>query len=47
MDITARIGERADKCFSVQTYGMMSVGAVRMEEVKVDYRLLQRDLIAE
>jgi hypothetical protein len=37
MDITARIGERADKCFSVQTYGMMSVGAVRMEEVKVVY----------
>lgn len=34
-DITARIAERTDKCFSVQTYGCMSFGAVRMEEVKV------------
>jgi hypothetical protein len=34
-DLTARIAERTDKCFSVQTYGAMSVGAVRMEEVKV------------
>jgi hypothetical protein len=34
-DITARISERPDKCFSVQTYGLMSFGSVRMEEVKV------------
>lgn len=34
-DIKARISERADKCYSVQTYGEMSVGAVRMEEEKV------------
>jgi len=34
-DITARISERDDKCYSVQPYVKMSVGAVRMEEVKV------------
>lgn len=34
-DIKARISERSDKCYSVQTYGAMSVGAVRMEEEKV------------
>jgi hypothetical protein len=34
-DITGRISERADKCFSVQTYGSMSLGSVRMEEVGV------------
>lgn len=34
-DIVGKISERADKCYSVQTYGSMSFGAVRMEEVKV------------
>lgn len=34
-DIKGRISERDDKCYSVQTYGQMSVGSVRMEEVKV------------
>ncbi len=34
-DIKGRISERNDKCFSVQTYGEMSAGAVRMEEAKV------------
>lgn len=34
-DIVAKIAERPDKCFSVQTYGSMSTSAVRMEEVKV------------
>lgn len=34
-DVTGRISERADKCYSVQTYGAMSVGSVRMEEEKV------------
>lgn len=34
-DIKGRISERDDKCYSVQTYGSMSTGAVRMEEVKV------------
>jgi hypothetical protein len=34
-DITGRIAERSDKCFSVQTYGAMSLGSVRMEEKKV------------
>lgn len=33
-DIKGRISERDDKCYSVQTYGEMSTGAVRMEEVK-------------
>lgn len=34
-DITARISERADKCFSVYAYACMAIGAVRMEEEKV------------
>ena len=34
-DITARISERADKCYSVQAYASMSLGAVRMEEEQV------------
>jgi hypothetical protein len=34
-DITARISERDDKCYSVQPYVKMSTGAVRMEEEKV------------
>ncbi len=34
-DIKGRISERDDKCYSVQTYGSMSTGAVRMEEEKV------------
>lgn len=35
MDIKARMAERIDKCFAVQTYAQMSIGAVRMEEEKV------------
>ena len=34
-DITARIDERADKSYSTQVYYCMSIGATRMEEVKV------------
>lgn len=34
-DITARISERDDKCYSIQPYVKMSTGAVRMEEEKV------------
>lgn len=34
-EIKGRISERDDKCYSVQTYGSMSFGAVRMEEEKV------------
>jgi hypothetical protein len=35
MDIKAKIDERADKSYSTQVYACMSVGAVRLEEVKV------------
>lgn len=35
MDMEARIDERSDKSYSTQVYARMSVGAVRMEEVKV------------
>ncbi len=35
MDITTRITERADKSYAVQVYACMSIGATRMEEVKV------------
>ena len=34
-DITARITERADKSFSTYVYYMMTIGATRLEEVKV------------
>ena len=34
-DITARITERADKSFSTYVYYSMSIGATRLEEVKV------------
>ena len=34
-DISARIDERADKSYSTQVYYCMSIGATRMEEVKV------------
>ena len=35
-DISAKISERADKSYSTQVYYGMSLGAVRMEEEKVD-----------
>jgi hypothetical protein len=35
MDVFARIDERADKSYSTQVYAAMSLGATRMEEVKV------------
>lgn len=35
MDITARIDERYDKSYAIQAYASMSLGATRMEEVKV------------
>jgi hypothetical protein len=34
-DVQAKISERADKSYSTQVYYCMSIGAVRMEEVKV------------
>jgi len=34
-DMTARVSERADKGYATQAYARMSVGATRMEEVKV------------
>jgi hypothetical protein len=34
-DMTSRISERDDKSYSMQAYAKMSIGAVRMEEVKV------------
>lgn len=34
-DMKARISERPDKAYAVQTYASMSLGAVRMEEEKV------------
>lgn len=34
-EITAKIGERADKKYSTQVYVSMDIGAMRMEEVKV------------
>lgn len=34
-DVTARIDERADKSYSTQVYYCQSIGATRMEEVKV------------
>lgn len=34
-DIVSRIDERADKSYSTQAYARMSIGATRMEEVKV------------
>ena len=34
-DMKAKISERDDKSYSTQAYAMMSVGAVRMEEVQV------------
>jgi hypothetical protein len=34
-DMEGRIGERADKSYSMQAYARMSLGATRMEEVKV------------
>ena len=36
-DITTRIAERADKNFAMQAFGSMSIGACRMEEVRVGY----------
>jgi len=33
-DITARISERSDKCYSVQPYVAMTVGGVRIEDAK-------------
>lgn len=35
LDITARIDERVDKSYATQAYASMSLGATRMEEVKV------------
>lgn len=35
MDVMARIDERADKSYATQAYASMSLGATRMEEVKV------------
>ena len=35
MDVMARVDERPDKSYSTQCYAAMSLGAVRMEEVKV------------
>jgi hypothetical protein len=35
MDITARVDERTDKSYATQCYASMSLGATRMEEVKV------------
>ncbi len=35
MDYQSRIGERPDKGYSTQVYSRMSIGATRMEEVKV------------
>ena len=35
MDVVARITERADKSFSTYVYYMMTIGATRLEEVKV------------
>lgn len=34
-DMQAKIGERADKSYSTQVYACLSVGATRLEEVKV------------
>ena len=34
-DVQAKISERADKSYSTQVYYCMSIGSVRMEEVKV------------
>jgi hypothetical protein len=34
-DVNARIDERADKSYATQVYYCMSIGATRMEEVKV------------
>jgi hypothetical protein len=34
-DVVSKIGERADKSYSMQVYCRMSIGAVRMEEAKV------------
>lgn len=34
-DVTARIGERADKSYSMQVYASMGIGGTRMEEEKV------------
>jgi hypothetical protein len=34
-DIKMRVGERADKSFSMQVYASMSLGATRLEEAKV------------
>ena len=34
-DVMAKISERADKSYSTQVYYCMSIGSVRMEEVKV------------
>lgn len=36
-DITTRISERADKGYAMQAYACMSIGATRMEEVRVGY----------
>jgi hypothetical protein len=36
-DITARIGERADKNYATQVFTSMTIGATRMEETKVGY----------
>jgi hypothetical protein len=33
--MVGKISERDDKSYSTQAYAMMSVGAVRMEEVQV------------
>ncbi len=43
-DITARITERADKSFSTYVYYSMSIGATRLEEVKVVEILCDDDL---
>ncbi len=44
MDIVARITERADKSFSTYVYYMMTIGATRLEEVKVVEILCDEDL---
>lgn len=36
-DIMTKVGERADKNYATQVFGSMSIGATRMEEVRVGY----------
>ena len=37
IDMKSRVGERADKSYSTQVYGAMSIGATRLEDVKTLY----------